>query len=102
MESVLLYGSKTWTMSQSPVKRVNGCYGWMLRMAHHINWQQKLSNADVFGRIPMQSVMIVNRHMGVAGLIARHNDLLAKELLFLGPTAWIEGPGKPTTHSSTC
>ena len=95
VESVLLYGSETWTMSQSLVKRVNGCYSRMLRMALNINWQQKMSNTDVFGTIPMPSVMIANRRMRLAGHIARHDDLLANDLLFWEPQHGHRGRGRP-------
>ena len=94
VESVLLYGSETWTMSQSLVKRVNGCYSRMLRMALNINWQQKMSNTDVFGTIPMPSVMIANRRMRLAGHIARHDDLLANDLLFWEPQHGHRGRGE--------
>ena len=95
VESVLLYGSETWTMSQSLVKRVNGCYSRMLRMALNINWQQKMSNTDVFGTIPMPSVLIANRRMRLAGHIARHDDLLANDLLFWEPQHGHRGRGRP-------
>jgi hypothetical protein len=36
------------------VKRINGCFiSRMLRMALNISWKQKMSNAEVFGSIPM-------------------------------------------------
>ena len=60
LEFVLLYGTETWTMSQFLDKRVNGCYSGVLRMALNIHWQQKMSNADVFGRIAIPSVIIAN------------------------------------------
>ena len=47
-----------------------------------------MSNADVFGSIPMPSVMMANRRMRMAGLIARHDDLLAKKILFLDTQHW--------------
>ena len=59
----------------SMVKRINGCYSRMLRMALNISWKQKMSNAEVFGSIPMPSVMIANTRVGLAGHITRHEDL---------------------------
>ena len=37
VESVLLYGSETWTMTKRLEKMVDGCYMRMLRMALNIN-----------------------------------------------------------------
>ena len=42
VESVLLYGSETWTMTKRLEKMVDGCYTRMLRMALNIN-QYRLS-----------------------------------------------------------
>ena len=95
VESVLLYGSETWTISQSMAKHINGCYSRMLRMALNINWKQRISNADVFGSIPMPSVMIASRRLRLAGHIARHEDLLANKLLFWDPQHGHRGRGRP-------
>ena len=38
VESILLYGSETWTVSQTLAKRIDGCYTRMLRMAL-IDWK---------------------------------------------------------------
>ncbi|KAL5255427.1 hypothetical protein ACHWQZ_G010854 [Mnemiopsis leidyi] len=63
VESVLLYGSETWTISQAMAKRINGSYSRMLRMALNIRWPNVISNADLFGSIPMPTVMIAKRRM---------------------------------------
>ena len=96
MESVLLYGSEAWTISQSLVSgQVNGCYSRMLRMSLNIHWQQMISNVDLFGNIPKPSVMIANRRMRMAGHIARHDDLLANQLLSWDQQHGYRGPGRP-------
>ena len=60
VESVLLYGSEAWTISQSMTKRINGCYTRMLRMALNIRWPQIINNSDLYGNIPKPSVMIAS------------------------------------------
>ena len=95
VESVLLYGSETWTIGHSLEKRINGCYSRMLRMALNISWKERIRNVDVFGNIPMPSVMIANRRMRMAGHIARHEDLLANKLLFWEPQHGHRGRGRP-------
>jgi len=67
----------------------------MLRMALNIHWQQMISNVDLFGNIPKPSVMIANRRMRMSGHIARHDDLLANQLLFWDPQHGYRGPGRP-------
>ena len=60
VESVLLYGSEAWTISQSMTKRINGCYTRMLRMALNIRWPQTINNSELYGNIPKPSVMIAS------------------------------------------
>ncbi|KAL5259931.1 hypothetical protein ACHWQZ_G010146 [Mnemiopsis leidyi] len=95
VESVLLYGWETWTIGHCLEKRINGCYSRMLRMALNISWKERIRNVDVFGNIPMPSVMIANRRMRMAGHIARHEDLLANKLLFWEPQHGHRGRGRP-------
>ena len=95
VESILLYGSETWTISQSMVKKINGCYTRMLRMALNIQWPRVISNAELYGTIPKPSVMIAVRRMRLAGHIARHEDLLANHVLFWDPQHGRRRPGRP-------
>ena len=44
VESVLLYGSETWTITKQMEKKIDGCYTRLLRMALNISWQQHLTN----------------------------------------------------------
>ena len=39
VESIQLYGSETWTLTESLNKRIDGCYNRMLRMALNVNWE---------------------------------------------------------------
>ena len=95
VESVLFYGSETWTISQSMSKRINGCYSRMLRMALNIKWSDRVSNVEVFGTIPKPTVMIAQRRMKLAGHVARHDDILAHHVLFWDPQHGRRGPGRP-------
>ena len=42
-----MYGSETWTVSQTLAKRFDGCYTRMLRMALNIDWKERQTNAKV-------------------------------------------------------
>ena len=95
VESILLYGSETWTISQSLAKRINGCYSRMLRMALNIHWSEKVSNTVVFGNLRKPSVKIAERRLKLAGHLARHDDLLAHQVLFWTPQHGYRGRGRP-------
>ena len=79
VESVLFYGSETWTISQSMSKRINGYYNRMLRMALNIKWSDRVSNVDVFDTIPKP----------------RLDDILAHHVLFWEPRHGRRGPRRP-------
>ena len=58
VESILLYGSETWTLTESKKERVVGCYTRMLRMALNIDWRWGLTNKEVYGSLPLSLIHI--------------------------------------------
>ena len=47
VESILLYGSETWTITKTLSKKIDGCYTRMLRMALDIDWRAHKTNKEV-------------------------------------------------------
>ena len=76
VESILLYGSETWTMKKSLINKIDGCYTIMLRMALNVSWTSHTTNRVVYGRLPRVSSKIQERRMRLAGYIHRHEDLI--------------------------
>ena len=95
VESILLYGSETWTMKKSLINKIDGCYTRMLRMALNVSWTSHTTNRVVYGRLPRVSSKIQERRMRLAGHIHRHEDLIAQELLLWEPTQGVRGRGRP-------
>ena len=85
VESVLLYGSEAWTMTAATEKRLDGCYTRMLRMALDVSWRDKLTNKELYGKLPKISTRIRMRRMRLAGHIQRHDDLTAHKVLLWEP-----------------
>ena len=56
VESVLLYGSETWTLTKTLNKQLNGCYTRMLRMAYNISGKEHLTS--LYGKLLLISVRI--------------------------------------------
>ena len=53
VESILLYGSETWTVTKAMEKKLDGCYTKMLRMVSlNMSWQDKLTNKELYGNLP--------------------------------------------------
>ena len=47
VESVLLYGSDTWTLTEKLCRQLDGCYTRMLRTALNSHWNQFLTNKQL-------------------------------------------------------
>ena len=97
VESVLLYGSETWTLTNRLTKSIDGCYTRMLRMALGVTWKHKLTNAELYGGLPKASSKITERRMKLAGHIHRHPELTANKLLLWEPTHGTPRLGRPHT-----
>ena len=53
VESILLYGSETWTVTKAMEKKLDGCYTKMLRMVFsNMSWQDKLTNKELYDNLP--------------------------------------------------
>ena len=81
VDSVLFYGSETWTVTTKLEKSVNGCYTRMLRTALNVQWQQHMNNQELYGSLPRVSEKIRVRRLRLAGHCARHNEEIASKAL---------------------
>ena len=95
VESVLLYGSETWTVTKTLSKKIDGCYTRMLRMALNIYWPIKIRNNELYRSLPKVSSKIQERRMSLAGHIWRHDDLVAHSVLFWDPKHGHRSRGRP-------
>ena len=95
VESILLYGSETWTIPVALSKRIDGCYTRMLRMVLNINWRDMVRNTTVYGDLPRVTEKIRDRRMRLAGHIHRHEDPVAHGVLFWDPQHGSRGRGRP-------
>ncbi|KAL5271007.1 hypothetical protein ACHWQZ_G001606 [Mnemiopsis leidyi] len=95
VESILLYGSETWTLTESLSKQIDGCYTRMLRMALDVNWKQHLTNKEVYGTLPRATMKIQERRMRLAGHLQRHPELTASSLLLWEPKHGARTRGRP-------
>ena len=67
VESVLLYGSETWTVIKKLEKSVNGYYTRMLWTALNVHWQQHMNNQELYGSPPTVSETLRERRLILAG-----------------------------------
>ena len=88
-ESVLLYGSETWTLTKAQEKSLDGTYTKMLRMVLGVSWKDKISNTVLYNGLPKVSEKIKSRRLKLAGHCVRHPELLANDLVTWEPEAGI-------------
>ena len=77
-ESVLLYGSETWTLTKAQEKSLDGTYTKMLSMVLGISWKDKVSNINLYGSLPNK---LRSKRLKMAGHCIRHPELLANDLV---------------------
>ena len=86
VESVLLYGCESWTMTATMERSMDGCYTRMLRMALDISWQEHLTNNQLYGKMERVTTKIKVRRLRMAGHCVRHPELAVNPLVLWEPT----------------
>ena len=81
VESVLLYGSESWTLTAALTKRLDGLYTRLLRFALNITWRDKWTNENLYQGLPKISEKLRGRRMRLAGHLIRHPEEAAHERL---------------------
>ena len=85
VESVLLYGAETWTLTVQLEKALDGVYTRMLRIALNVSWEDHMRNIELYGDLPRLSDKIRERRMGFAAHCLRHPELPAGALVLWEP-----------------
>ena len=86
METVLLYGSVSWTLTTHLVKKIDGAYARMLRFALNRSWKDHPANEELYGHIPPISKSLQQQRMRFAGHCWRSKEELAGDVLLWKPT----------------
>ena len=95
LESVLLYGSETWTLTKSMERKLNGCYTSMLRMCLNITWKQKLTSEHLYQDLPLAANNDAESRMRLAGHCIRHPELTASSFVLWKPSKGKMSRGRP-------
>lgn len=72
VESILLYGSETWTFTKELTSRVDGVYTRILRFCLDVSWKDKWTNKRLYNGLPKVSEKIKARRLRTAGHCVRH------------------------------
>ena len=97
VESILLYGCESWSLTESLEKSLGGTYTRMLRMALDIHWSSHTTNDELYGELPRIADKIAARRLRLAGHCHRHPELSTQKLVLWEPTHGRRGRGRPQT-----
>ena len=86
VESILIYGSESWTLNVKQHNSLDGTYTRMLQKALNIKWQEHVTNKEDYGNLPLVSSKIKARRMKMAGHCVRHPELSVHLLILWEPS----------------
>ena len=82
IEPVLLYGSKTWTLSAKQQHWLDGCHTRLLRRVQNLSWKNHPTLETIYGNFPRISSILMKRRVQFAGHCSRTSDELASSFVF--------------------
>ena len=97
VESILLYGCTTWTLTKLLEKKLDGNYTRILRAILNKSWSQHPTKHQLYGHLPPIAKTIQARRTRHAGHYWRSRDELISNVLLWTPHIW---PSKSRTTSS--
>ena len=83
VESILLYGSETWTMKKALRAQLDGTYTRLLMRVQNISWREHKTKAEIYGDIPPISTIVARRRTRFAGHCFRAKDQLISDVICL-------------------
>ena len=95
VETVLLYGSVSWTLTIHLEKKIDGASTRMLRTALNRSWKDHPINEELHGHIPLISKSLQQQRMRLAGHCWRSKEELAGDVLIWKPTQRHQPRGRP-------
>ena len=93
VESVLLYGAETWSLTTTLNKRLDGCYTKLLRYALGFRWEDKITNFDLYGDLPRVSEKVKYRRLQFAGHCFRSSQLVSDFIFWIPSGKYRSGQG---------
>ncbi len=85
VESVLLYGCETWTLTLGLQKELDGCYTRLLRKAKNVHWSERKTNQELYGDLPTLTDKIRKRRLKFAGHCHRNSEDIVSKLVLWTP-----------------
>jgi hypothetical protein len=95
VESFLLYGCESWTMTDTMERSLSGTYTRMLRKALNVHWSAHTTNNEMYGKLPRVDMKITERRLRLAGHCYCYPELSTQKFLLWEPTHSTRRRGRP-------
>ena len=95
VETVLLYGSETWTLTNNLEKQLDGCYTRLLRAALNESWRNHMTNKELYRDLLPISVRLRERRLRFSGHCWRSKSETISQLLMWEPSRGKRTRGRP-------
>ena len=82
VETILLYGSDSWSLSAVLCNKLDGSYTKMLRAIYNISWRDHITNKTLYGSLPRISEVVKRRRLMLAGHVSLHEEPAGKLFLW--------------------
>ena len=96
VETILLYGSATWSLTKAKEKRLDGCYTRMLRKVYNIKGLTRITNKQLYNGLSPVSNTIKARRLRLAGHTFRDTSSPAHQTITWDPSHGTLSRGRPT------
>ena len=96
VESLLVYGAISWTLTAKLEGNIDGAYTRMLRAALNKSLREHLINKELYRNIPKISVAICEQQLRFAGHCWKSEGELASDLLLWQPSHVKRFRGRPS------
>ena len=96
VQTVLIYGSTSWTLTKKLEAKLDGTYTRMLRAILNISWKQHPTKKRLYEKIPPISKIIRERRTRFAGHSWRSKQELVSDALLWRPQHGYTSVGRPT------
>ena len=98
IETILLFGCATWSLTKAEEKALDGTYTKMLRKVKNINWQLHMRNEHLYGKLDKISTVIKHRRLKLAGHTFRDRSSPAHMLVTWQPMHGVKRRGRPANN----
>ena len=86
VQSVFLFGTEVWTLTESLEMSIDGTCTRFLRIAFNVSWSEYFTNSELYGNLPKDSEKIKLRRLKLSRHFVRNPKEIASALILWQPS----------------